>query len=153
MKAVTAFFVVFALVMLIASPSFAAKGASTVQPQSVVREALEVQSLSPEGENAPLPVRPAGTAALVPIPPGIYTVGTLGVYPTISAAVAALQTNGVLGGGTVTFRLTDPSYTDSGQTVGGYPGQGPTAPVVFDVAPGVLAKFFATGGTAASNGV
>jgi hypothetical protein len=151
MKAVTAFFVVFALVMFMVSPAFAAKGASAAQPQTVVREAVEIQSTAPEGEAAPLPVRSQSTGLLLPIPPGVYTVGAAGAYPTISAAVSALQTSGVAGGGTVIFRLIDPLYSDTGQTIGAYAGQGIGAPVVFDVAPGVLARIKFTGGTVASN--
>lgn len=84
---------------------------------------------------------------------GTYTIGVGGNYEMLRNAVAALQAEGV--SAPVTFLFTDVSYTDTGQTIGGYPGQGPANLVTFKPAPGVVVnlKFSGGVGTASYTGL
>ncbi len=139
MKAVTAFLVACALVLFFfTSPALAEKGRASEQPQTLVRDVI------PEPEPGPSAAAPTYQwdrvgKVLTPIAPGTYTIGATGAtYPTITAAVQALQLNGVAGGGTVYFEFIDPFYTDTCQTIGGYPGQSSAAPVVFRPAPATV---------------
>ena len=143
--------VLLAVVLIIASPAFAAKGAPAIgEPQITGREVLDRADLQTLDTSPPY-VRPTATRALVPIPPGTYTVGAAGVSLTLSAAVRDLQTNGVAGGGAVIFEFIDATYSDTGQTIGGYPGQGPNAGVIFRPAAGVTPTITFSGGGSASN--
>lgn len=150
MKGTLALFVVCMLLVVSLTPGFAAKKTSSDGPQVFQREIEEAPVQSPEGSNAPNYVRPRASASFVPIAAGTYTIGAAGTYPTLSAAVTDLQTNGIDGLGTVTFRFIDATYSDSGQTIGGYFNSG-VSPVVFDVAPGNIATILFTGGVAPSN--
>ncbi len=86
-----------------------------------------------------------------PIAPGTYNVGVSQTYPTLSAAVTALQLDGVAGGGTVIFQFMDAAYADTGQTIGGYFNQSAANPVIFRPASGVTTTITFTGGSTASN--
>lgn len=79
---------------------------------------------------------------------GTYTIGPGGNYPSLSAAVAALQSRGV--SAPVTFLFTAPSYSDTGVIIGGYPGQNATNTVTFKPASGVTTRILFTGGSSAN---
>jgi hypothetical protein len=79
---------------------------------------------------------------------GTYTIGTGGNYPSLSAAVADLQSRGV--SAPVTFLFTQAAYTDTGVIIGGYPGQSQTNTVTFKPASGVTTRILFTGGSTAN---
>ncbi|HXF99747.1 MAG TPA: T9SS type A sorting domain-containing protein, partial [Bacteroidota bacterium] len=79
---------------------------------------------------------------------GTYTIGPGGSYPTLSSAVAALQSRGV--SAPVTFLFTASSYTDTGVIIGGYLGQSATNTVTFKPASGVTTRILFTGGSSAN---
>ena len=75
-----------------------------------------------------------GLASVLPAQlAGTYTVGPAGSYPNMAAAISALTTGGVVA--PVTFLVT---ANDVGPwTLGAFPGQGPSNPVLFDGQAGV----------------
>jgi hypothetical protein len=140
------------LAMLLAVPNALAGGNNQTGAQGVLQPEY-IPAGSHDTENTPLPALPAprvhgSSSDLVPIPPGTYTIGPGGTYPTLADAVADLQTSGVAGGGTVFFHFnTSMTYSGAGQTIGGYPGQSAANPVVFRPAPGITATVNFVGGT------
>lgn len=82
---------------------------------------------------------------------GTYTIGTANSgqpnnFDMLRHAFAYLQANGV--SAPVTFLLTDAAYTDTGQVIGGYPGQGVDNLVTIKPATGATPKILWSGGTA-----
>ncbi len=145
-------FLAFTILVLCTSVVFAVGNKDGKNPQSTQLLQREVI-----GDDANEHIRPPhidtyvmpksnGKSALA----GDYTIGLLNSgepnnFVTLSHAVAALQAQGV--SAPVTFLFTDVSYTDTGQTIGGYVGQGPVNLVTFKPAPGVVMNLKFSGGT------
>ncbi len=152
MKRTLALLMVFVLVIFAVGDTFAAKNPQTpsLQPLSPEVEAGDPQF--PQGEAAPLPVRPRTSAALVPIAPGTYTIGAAGTYTSLSAAVASIMANGVdsTAVGDFIFEFIDASYTDTSQTIGPVVGQYGAGKIIFRPAAANVAAINIVGGVAAN---
>ncbi|MFN0159526.1 MAG: choice-of-anchor D domain-containing protein, partial [Bacteroidota bacterium] len=154
MKGITALLVVCALLAFSAGETFAAKKQAQgnifgqVDQPTVEREFIPDPSAPAQGEAAPVVMPVRQTESMVPIPTGTYTIGTIGAtYPSLSAAVFALNTNGIDPGANVVFEFIDPTYTDTSQTIGRYLNQD-LGIVTFRPASGNVATITVTGGVA-----
>ncbi|MDI6802605.1 MAG: SdrD B-like domain-containing protein [Bacteroidota bacterium] len=145
-------FTVFAILVMCTTFAFAVDnkdGLNSKSSQQLQREVIgddvgTQHSSIPHSDNY---VRPqsVGKVALA----GTYTIGLLNTgqpnnFDMLRNAVAALQAEGV--SAPVTFLFTDVSYTDTGQTIGGYVGQGPANLVTFKPAPGNVFTLKFSGG-------
>lgn len=76
------------------------------------------------------PTTPSSYTIQTVLAAGTYTVGTLGVYPTLTAAVAAYNTSCL--GGPIVFELLDAAYTPFAGGGGTSSGVGETFPIVIN---------------------
>jgi hypothetical protein len=155
MKAVTAFLVVFALMVFAVAPAAAVERGIAkpgALPQTPEREIIPAESGLPQGEAAPVYPVVRNTELLAPITPGTYTIGAAGTYINLAAAVNALNVEGLDSTvtGSIIFEFIDAAYTDTGVTLGPIAGQSLSRPIIFRPAAGVNARILFTGGTSAS---
>lgn len=145
-------FLAFTILVLCTSMVFAIGGKDSKNPQSTQLLQREVigddanENIRPPHIDTYVMPKSRGKVALA----GTYTIGLLNTglptnFDMLRDAVAALQAEGV--SAPVTFLFTDVSYTDTGQTIGGYVGQGPGNLVTFKPATGVVMNLKFSGGT------
>ncbi|MDP2208972.1 MAG: SdrD B-like domain-containing protein [Bacteroidota bacterium] len=140
-------FLAITILVLATSMVFAIGGKDSKNPQSTQLLQREVigddanEHIRPPHIDTYVMPKSRGKVALA----GTYTIGVGGNYEMLRHAVAALQAEGV--SAPVTFEFIDAAYTDTGQTIGGYVGQGPANLVTFKPATGIVTNLKFSGGT------